>query len=242
MHMHVPLPAVGGDLPTLVLALFLMGLAGSFTHCVGMCGPFVIAQVTAGLEASGEKGYGTLQRMRGAALLPYHLGRATTYVALGAASAGVLGFFANHGGLRIAAAAALALAAFAMIAQALGRTLPLVDRLLPRAGVLPAAPGIRSLLARPQGWRGYALGAALGFIPCGMLYAAIAAASAAGSVAGGAVAMSGFALGTVPGLIGVGWAGLLFGRRWRRAAAILGPAAMLVSAAMLLAMALRLVT
>ena len=83
---------------------------------------------------------------------------------------------------------------------------------------------------------------ALGFIPCGMLYAAIAAASAAGGIARGAVAMSGFALGTVPGLIGVGWAGLLFGRRWRRLAAILGPAVMLVSAAMLLAMALRIVT
>lgn len=242
MHMHVPLPAAGGDLPALVLALFLMGLAGSFTHCVGMCGPFVIAQVTAGLEARGAAGYGTLQRLRGAALVPYHLGRMTTYVALGAASATLLGFVANHPGFRAVAALMLGLAALAMIAQAVGRSLPLVDRMLPRGGGLPGASRVKRLLARPQGWRGYLLGVALGFIPCGMLYAAIAAASAAGGMAGGAAAMLGFALGTTPGLLGVGWAGLLFGRRWQRVAAVLAPAMMLVSAAMLLAMALRIVT
>lgn len=242
MHAHAPLAAAGGDLLALVVALFLMGLAGSFTHCVGMCGPFVIAQVTAGLEASGAAGYGTLQRLRGAALLPYHLGRATTYVALGAVSAGIVGFVANHAGFRAIAAILLALAALAMIAQAVGRSLPLVDRLLPRGAALPAVTQVKALLARPQGWRGYALGVALGFIPCGMLYAAIAAASVAGSVAGGATAMLAFALGTAPGLLGVGWAGLLFGRSWQRVASVLGPAMMLVSAVMLLAMAFRIVS
>jgi uncharacterized protein len=244
MHAHAPFLVAGsGDLATLVVALLLMGLAGSFTHCVGMCGPFVIAQVTAGLEASGaQAGYGTLQRLRGAALLPYHLGRMTTYTAMGAASAGVLGFVANSAGFRALAAIALALAALAMVAQAVGRSLPFVDRLLPRGSGLPGGAQLRGLFARPQGWRGYALGVALGFIPCGMLYAAIAAASASGSVAGGAIAMFAFALGTVPGLVGVGWAGLLFGRSWQRIAAVLAPAMMLASAVLLLAMALRTVT
>jgi uncharacterized protein len=244
MHAHAPFSVAGdGDLATLAIALLLMGLAGSFTHCVGMCGPFVIAQVTAGLETSGvQSGYGTLKRLRGAALLPYHLGRMTTYTALGAASAGVLGFVANNAGFRALAAIALVAASLAMIAQALGRSLPLLDSLMPRMARAPAGDRMRGLFARPQGWRGYALGVALGFIPCGMLYAAIAAASASGSVAGGAIAMLAFALGTVPGLLGVGWAGLLFGRGWQRIAAVLAPAMMLVSAAMLLAMALRIVT
>lgn len=244
MHAHAFPAAPGtGDLATLLVALLLMGLAGSFTHCVGMCGPFVIAQVTAGLEQDGARGsYGTLQRLRGAALLPYHLGRMTTYTALGAASAGVLGFVANSAGFRALAAVVLALAALAMIAQALGRSLPLVDRLLPRAAGVPGGERLSGLFTRPRGWRGYLLGVALGFIPCGMLYAAIAAASAAGSVSGGALAMLAFAIGTVPGLLGVGWAGLLFGRGWQRISAVLAPIMMLASAVLLLAMALRIVT
>lgn len=244
MHGHAPFQAAaGGDLAALVVALLVMGLAGSFTHCVGMCGPFVIAQVTAGLEASdAPQGYGTLQRLRGAALLPYHLGRMTTYTALGAASAGVLGFVANNAGFRAIAAILLVLASLAMIAQALGRSLPLVDRLLPSSAGVPGGARLSGLFAQPRGWRGYALGVALGFIPCGMLYAAVAASSAAGSVAGGALAMLAFALGTVPGLLGVGWAGLLFGRGWQRVSAVLAPAMMLLSAVLLLGMALRIVT
>ncbi|MFQ5845606.1 MAG: sulfite exporter TauE/SafE family protein [Planctomycetota bacterium] len=43
------LPAGGGDL-ALLGALLLAGLVGGVTHCAGMCGPFVLAQVSMGLE------------------------------------------------------------------------------------------------------------------------------------------------------------------------------------------------
>ena len=56
----------------LVLALFMAGLVGSAGHCAGMCGPFVLAQVGARTQ---------LNRLAGSALLPYHLGRGTTYIA-----------------------------------------------------------------------------------------------------------------------------------------------------------------
>ena len=36
-----------GGLPPLLLAMFLMGLAGGATHCAGMCAPFVLAQAAA---------------------------------------------------------------------------------------------------------------------------------------------------------------------------------------------------
>ena len=245
LHHPAAIAEPSGGLAELSLALFLTGLAGSFTHCVGMCGPFVIAQVGAALDradaAAPGSGYGTLQRLRGAALLPYHLGRMTTYAVLGAASAAVLGFVANMVAYRVLAALLLSLAAMAMLAQALGRGLGAVDRLL--AGFLPrqAPAAARGLLADPGGWRGYALGIVLGFLPCGMLYAALAAASATGDPAEGAAAMAAFAAGTIPGLAGVGWAGAVFGRRWRRLAGILATPALLASAALLLATALRLV-
>jgi sulfite exporter TauE/SafE len=245
LHISASIAEPSGGLAGLSLALFLAGLAGSFTHCVGMCGPFVIAQVGAALDraeaAAPRADYGTLRRLRGAALLPYHFGRMTTYAVLGAAGATVLGFVANIAAYRVLAALLLSLAAMAMLAQALGRGLGFVDRLLTR--LLPRhAPGAaRGLLVDPGGWRGYALGVVLGFLPCGMLYAALAAASATGHPLHGAVAMAAFAAGTVPGLAGVGWAGALFGRRWKRLTGIVATLALLASAVLLLAIALRLV-
>jgi len=231
---HVALFASHADgLASLLLAMLLAGLGGGVTHCVAMCGPFVMAQATAGLER--DAGYGTLQRLSGAALLPYHLGRATTYVALGAVSASVVGFVGHVAGLRVLGAALLAGAAIILGAQALGRSLP-----------MPSAAShltrlARPLLADPRGWRGYALGVALGFLPCGILYAAFAAAAGSRDPRTGALMMAAFVLGTLPGLIGVGWAGLLFGRRWVRTTAVATPALLLASAALLLVMAWRLV-
>ncbi len=243
MHHHAPLlPPGDGDLIAHAIALLLMGLAGSFTHCVAMCGPFVMAQVSAGLEIASGRGYGVLQRLRGAALIPYHLGRMTTYTALGAGSAAMIEFVGNVAGFRALAAIMLVLAAVAMIAQAVGRSIPLLDRLF--AGQAPMfLPRLaRGLLERPTGWRGYALGVALGFLPCGLLYAAVTAASGAGSAARGALVMAAFAFGTTPGLLGVGWAGLLFGRRWLRFTTKAAPVLLLISATMLLAMTWRFVT
>ena len=57
----------------LPVSLFLAGLVGGFTHCVGMCSPFVFGQV---------QGEVRLKRLGSALLLPYHFGRMATYVGL----------------------------------------------------------------------------------------------------------------------------------------------------------------
>src|SRR5204863_2024715 len=89
---------------------------------------------------------------------------------------------------------------------------------------------------------GLLLGLALGFLPCGFLYAALAAASASGGPAAGALAMVTFGLGTVPSLVAVGIAGQAVGRRWHRAAASVAPAVMLLNAVLLTVLAVRGVT
>jgi sulfite exporter TauE/SafE len=227
------------DPAALAGALLLMGLGGSVTHCIGMCGPFVVAQAGAVAAARAGKGPGMLARLRGASLLPYQLGRATTYAALGAASAGLVGFVANLPGFRILAALLLCLAAASMLARAVGRSLPLLDRIASR--VLPSAPPqvARDLMADPRGWRGYALGVVLGFLPCGLLWGALAAAGGAGGAGAGALAMGAFTLGTLPALVGVGYAGALFGRRFRPALAWATPAILLLNAVTLGALAVR---
>ena len=98
--------------------LFLTGLIGSLTHCAGMCGPFVLSQVAARLETVPAARMREWHRLSGGALLPYHLGRATTYAALGAAAAAASGTLAGGHG-RAIGALLLALAALVLAAMAL---------------------------------------------------------------------------------------------------------------------------
>jgi uncharacterized protein len=227
----------------LLASLFLAGLLGSLTHCVGMCGPFVLTQTVARLESRPAAGMREFHRLAGAALVPYHLGRATTYAALGAVAAALAGGMIMITGLRWLSALLLVSAALFF----LGYTVREVGARLPRAGAGDGggwwsrrlAPAVRPLFAKPIGWRGYALGVVLGFLPCGLLYGALAAAAASGRPLAGALGMLAFSLGTVPALLAVALAGHVAGRRFRGAAARLAPALMLVNAAALSYLAWR---
>jgi sulfite exporter TauE/SafE len=219
----------------LAAALFLAGLAGSATHCAGMCGPFVLGQVSAGLAARP-----TLSRLAAGALVPYHLGRMVTYSGLGAAAGLVSGIAVHAAGLKGLLPVMLALGALMLLAQALGQGAAWLPRLALPAGAAEAVSRRAvPLLSDPRGLRGFALGLLLGFLPCGLLYAALAAAAAAGSALGGALAMAAFAAGTVPALLGVGLAGAFFGRRFAPALRIAAVPLLLLNAAVLGALALR---
>jgi sulfite exporter TauE/SafE len=60
---------------------------------------------------------------------------------------------------------------------------------------------------------------AMGFLPCPLVYAGLAAAAASGSAAGGALILAGVALGTVPALTAVAIFGSAVPLGWRRALA-----------------------
>ncbi len=237
---YFPHGDVGGL--ALVAAMLLAGAVGGFTHCVGMCGPFVLAQTTARLESVPAARMREFHRLAGAALAPYHMGRATTYVALGAV-AGIAGQSIRMiPGLDWVAAGWLVFAAVMFLAYAVFGS-----------GVLRAAAAkesrwgralgrfARPLFARPTGMRGYALGLMLGFLPCGFLYAALAVAAGSGGALGGATAMAAFVLGTTPGLVAVGLTGHVAAGRWRQVAAVAAPVLMASNAGMLAFAAWRLV-
>jgi sulfite exporter TauE/SafE len=95
------------------------------------------------------------------------------------------------------------------------------------------------LFAAPTGLRGYALGLLLGFLPCGLLYGALAAAAASRDPLVGAAAMGAFAAGTAPALIAVAWLGAVAATRWRGTIARAAPAVMAVNAAVLVVLAWR---
>ena len=234
----------GGGVPTLMLALFVMGLAGGATHCAGMCAPFVLAQsaAVAGSNSSGS----VLRRLSGAALLPYHCGRMLGYAALGAVAGGTAGLLAlAAGALQPVLATLLALAALFMLMQGSAQLRGWLPQSFPALSFpalrLPGLLGrpLGALLATPLGWRGVALGLLLSALPCGLLYAALAASAAAGSALGGALAMAAFVAGTMPALISVGVLGRLFGRRFLPSLRPVAALLFLVNAAVLAAMALR---
>lgn len=223
------LPAVAASLP---LGLFVAGLAGGALHCVGMCGPFVLGQVMATADATPPSGYGEWRRLSGAALAPYHLGRATTYTLLGGIAGGATALFAATTGFAWLSSLFLAIAALLLIAQAAGLA---VGRTTPWNAALSRLAAPLSRTRHPAGR--YGLGVLLGFLPCGLLYAALAAAAGTGSAAEGALAMTGFALGTVPALVAVGWGGLIMRRRMRAAASWVSAPLLVGNALLMLALA-----
>jgi sulfite exporter TauE/SafE len=226
-----------GGVLALVSALFLAGLAGGATHCAAMCAPFVLAQLR-----PDDAGGAMLQRLSGAALLPYHAGRMLGYAALGALAGAGAGLFSQITGLRWLLALPLAAAALLMAAQAAER-LGLAPRLHLPAPPLPAAlkAPLQRLLKKPGGG-GFALGLLLSALPCGLLYAALAAAAASGSALGGALGMAGFVAGTIPGLVGVALLGKLFARAGGPALRRWGAALFALNALVLGAMAARMLS
>lgn len=233
------LTALGpSGVPALMGVLFLAGLAGGLTHCAAMCGPFVLAQAGAGADSALAGG--RLRRLCGAALWPYHLGRATGYAALGAAAGGLGGALAGLTGWRFIAAPLLLLAAVLMMAQGSARLAAALPRLpAPR---LPAALAARigPLMAAHGPWGQYRLGLLLSALPCGLLWGALAAAAASGSALAGALAMAGFVAGTVPALLGVAALGGFFRRLAGPRARLAAGALFLLNGAVLSALALRL--
>jgi len=157
------------------LALFLVGLLGG-THCVGMCGGIVSA-----MSMGGQAGWGLHLAYNAGRILSYAVAGAVAG-ALGAASLGlegqvpvrmVLYFIANLmlvalGLYLIGLSGALAFTERA--GQALWRRVqPLTRRFLPVRGVAQAFP----------------LGMLWGWLPCGLVYSALASALTAGSAGRG---------------------------------------------------------
>jgi uncharacterized protein len=222
----------------LLLGLFAAGTAGSVVHCGPMCGVFVLGQMSERMARLPPERLCEWRRIGSGLLVPYHLGRLTTYAALGALaadSAAVLGRFAWFSRL---SAILLTLAALLFLAHAVGRVVPSIARLdrAPRSwGRLIGA--VSGRIARGSLFGEYLFGVALGFLPCGFLYAAITAAAATGRPEIGAAAMVAFGLGTAPVLMVIGVAGYAGGRRWNRGVTVAAPVLMVLNAALLLALA-----
>lgn len=200
---------IAGAEPWPVLAAALtLGLAGS-VHCLGMCGGIAAAAGTRTQSAASGAG---------AALagLSFNLGRIASYALLGLLVGALVGAAVGQLHVRPFAVALRALAGLLMFLMGLsllsGRDLlsleraggRLWQRLRPLAG---------RALALPPALRFAALGLLWGFLPCGLVYSALALSATAGSAAAGGATMLAFGLGTLPAMLAVTLAGSAFTRR-----------------------------
>lgn len=236
--------AVITDHGGLLLSLFIAGFVGSASHCIGMCGPFVMAQTVSRLEHLDSQSMSEFSRLQGALLVPYHLGRMSTYMVLGALAGGLSAGAMLAADLKWLSAALLVLAALFFLGYGLKR-LGLWGRGQTSSGEGPMTRYIgrvaKPLFAKPTGLRGYGLGLALGFLPCGLLYGALAASASTGQALAGFFGMASFTLGTIPALVGVGLAGHMAGRQWQGAFQKVAPALLILNAGLLTFMAWRIV-
>ncbi len=181
----------------IIASLFIAGLFGSFTHCAGMCGPFVLSQTK------------DLNRVSGSALLPYHAGRITTYIFLGIVFYSFLNlallFMPVH---KVVVAPILLLAGLIFFVNAfpghLGRIFPWIMRIhLPGTGRLQNILSAVTSLSRhlPAVLKQFLMGIMLGFMPCGLVIAALMATSVAPSVWHAISGLIAFGIGTSTSLI-----------------------------------------
>jgi sulfite exporter TauE/SafE len=181
------------------LSLLLIGLLGG-THCIGMCGGIVGA-----LSLGGPP--------RLVLHLAYNAGRIASYAAAGALAGALGGLSLMLSGqlpLRIAlyVLANLMLVALGFYLMGFTRTLALIERLGQKLWRHLQPLSRRYLPARTVA-QAFPLGLLWGWLPCGLVYSALATALTSGSALQGAGLMLAFGIGTLPNLL---LAGLLAAR------------------------------
>jgi sulfite exporter TauE/SafE len=165
-------------------AIFLLGLI-SGAHCLQMCGPIVL-----------------VVGPRRNAQLSYHAGRILTYTLLGA-----LAGAAGHGVALIGQMAHLASGARIVSGAAMIVAGILMLGILPSSGLIAIRkPGRFTRIAARFLRMPFLGGLALGFLPCGLIYAALLKAMDAASLLSGALTMLSFGLGTAAALSALGLA------------------------------------
>jgi len=210
------------ELWPVLTASFITGFVGS-AHCVGMCGGisglFAVNANVASLRAQFTKA------------IAYNLGRILTYAIIGAAVA-VLGKSAVASIPALMAPIRLAsgvLIVFVGLQLAFGWRIlaPLENagaRLWKR--IAPAAQGLVPVNTIPQA---LGLGLIWGWLPCGLVYAALAWSLTAGNARDGALLMLGFGIGTLPALLAAGNAMHVL-QHWVRAPRVRTAAGMMIIA------------
>lgn len=199
---------------------FLFGVAGS-AHCVGMCGP--LAATAASFAARRESFEARMRAYLGLALV-YNLARVASFTLLGVLAGGVVQGVVRLVSTPQASRAITLTLGGVMVLVGLLELTGLSGRLRWLDSARPVSRLVELLASRLSPTALVAMvGAATGLIPCGLLWAALAAAASTGSALSGGLFMLAFSLGAFPALftlalVGAGGSRLLLSRLARAGA------------------------
>ena len=184
----------------LLISSLLLGLASSL-HCVGMCGPLIMSVPVQHLQ----------EREKTVGMLFYQLGRIGTYVVLGVI-AGLLGWRIYAAGFQQLFSIIIGAVLLLMLS---GRFF--LNQFHGNNWLNKRVTQIMFWAIKQQSPMGMLLmGAANGLLPCGMVYMALTGAMASGSIAGAALFMFSFGIGTLPALLGLAFWGVKLSWQTRR--------------------------
>lgn len=175
-----------------------IAFAGSFGHCIGMCGGFIVAYSSTKIDASMSRG---AQLLRHGA---YNLGRVSSYTTLGMVFGALGSLFLLtpelHGALFLLAGGLMVVTALGMFG--LTRLLQTLERGFSNFTLFKTL--FSRLIKSKSIGSFFALGVMNGFFPCGFVFFFAAKAAASASVLTGGLVMAAFGLATVPTLLALG--------------------------------------
>ncbi len=181
----------------------IIGLLGSF-HCMGMCGPIALSLPLKEINWTTRIISGTL----------YNLGRVVTYIFLGLIF-GLMGMGIHIWGIQqwvsIGAGTLMILSvAFPVLFHGSALT----------GGLDNLFSGFKKFFGKFFGFRTYlstwVIGILNGFLPCGLVYIALAGALVSISPLSGAFYMMSFGLGTIPAMLALSLLGNMISMTFRR--------------------------
>jgi len=186
------------------LSALLLGLVGSL-HCAGMCGPIAIA-----LPLNNQSWF--LKLIGG---LLYNTGRTITYAILGAIF-GLAGMGLALGGLQ--QWVSIIIGAVMILAVLIPRLGPMGNKMgafTDPISVLLKKPFVKLFRARTYSSL-FIIGLLNGFLPCGLVYIALAGALVMSRAYEGAFYMISFGIGTIPVMLAISAAGNIISQKLRK--------------------------
>ncbi|MDD2792508.1 MAG: sulfite exporter TauE/SafE family protein [Sediminibacterium sp.] len=171
----------------LIITAFLAGLGGSF-HCVGMCGPLALSlpfRIFSG-------------PVKWVAILLYNAGRVTSYASIGLL-VGLVGRGINWFGLT--QTLSVVLGSLIVLSVLVPRLFANKKIKLPAVVSNAQMNALQFLMKKQQAAWMFPVGILNGFLPCGLVYMAVAAAVVAGELSKSVLFMTFFGLGTIPAMV-----------------------------------------
>lgn len=183
---------------SLFLTAFFMGLAGS-GHCIAMCGGIASSLQFAIEDKSKAQQYALL----------YNIGRLLSYSLCGALVGGISSIFAqqsNDFSLFLSFLSAIFMVLVGLYIMRLAASLNWLERFGKYAIWQHIFKLNKYLLPLNSKKKALAYGALWGWLPCGLVYSALTWAITTQSATSGSLFMASFAMGTLPAMIGLGFA------------------------------------